>query len=125
METLNDIKKILINVGLYQGFDLTDPKVSEEVNHETVNMKWIKDYTSDGNWDNEFKEDLKNFLDYMEVCQLALNDKNFKIASNSLFMAMIYAGNLSLIFDSIKTDISTLLSAEYKKNSFSWPSLDE
>ncbi|HFC7351169.1 TPA: hypothetical protein ACFOQC_002131, partial [Neisseria meningitidis] len=57
--------------------------------------------------------------------QLALNDKNFKIASNSLFMAMIYAGNLSLIFDSIKTDISTLLSAEYKKNSFSWPSLDE
>ncbi|MFQ3085774.1 hypothetical protein ACKJPX_11570, partial [Neisseria meningitidis] len=28
METLNDIKKILINVGLYQGFDLTDPKVS-------------------------------------------------------------------------------------------------
>ncbi|WP_332829208.1 hypothetical protein [Neisseria meningitidis] len=28
---------------------------------------------------------------------------------------MIYAGNLSLIFDSIKTDISTLLSAEYKR----------
>lgn len=125
METLNDVKKILINLGLHQGFDLTDPKVSEDVNHETAHMKWAKDYTLEGDWDNEFKEDLRNFLNYMEICQFALNDQNFKIASNALFMAMIYAGNLSQIFDAIKSDISTLLSAEYKVNDFQWPQLDE
>ncbi|UOO87648.1 hypothetical protein [Neisseria arctica] len=100
-------------------------QISRAIDHEIGNIRWCKDYTLEGDWDNEFKEDLRNFLNYMRICQFALNDQNFKIASNALFMAMIYAGNLSQIFDAIKSDISTLLSAEYKVNDFQWPQLDE
>lgn len=125
MKTLNEVKNCLINLGLRQGFDLTDPQTSRVMDHETGHMKWCKDYTLDANWDNEFKEDLKNFLDYMEIYQIAVDDNNFKIASNALCMVMIYAGNLSQVFDAIKTDISTLLSGEYKTTDFQWPQFEE
>ncbi|UOO82472.1 hypothetical protein LVJ83_03105 [Uruburuella testudinis] len=124
MKTLNDVKKSLINLGFNQGFDLTDPKISKDIVHEQGQMRWFKDYTSEGDWDNEFKEDINNFLHYMDEYQIAINENNFKIASDALCMAMIYAGNLSLNFDAIKTDISTLLRADYKTNDFPWPLLN-